>query len=209
MKTKDRILDAARELFNVWGVAHVSVRQICEQLSISPGNFSYHYPHKDQLVVELYTRMQQELAEVLTSVMEQAAGVRVFLESHRHLFRIQRKYKFVYLNLFEILSRHPEVLHIYREASSLERQAAKQLLIRYIEEGVIVPDINPLHFERVVLAGQILNMAWAVDAEIHFEGQAEEQMRHYLNICCGMIEPYLSESARREYEAFFEELDRG
>ena len=49
-KTKERIKDKARELFNVQGMSDTSLRNIAQALGISQGNLNYHYKVKQDLV---------------------------------------------------------------------------------------------------------------------------------------------------------------
>jgi len=52
-QTRDRILDTARDLFNRHGFHQVTLRQIADALHISPGNLTYHFPHKTDIVQAL------------------------------------------------------------------------------------------------------------------------------------------------------------
>lgn len=52
MKTK--ILDTARRLFNEKGFSQISLRMLADELDISPGNLTYHYKKKDDIVMALY-----------------------------------------------------------------------------------------------------------------------------------------------------------
>ena len=58
-KTKLRILQAARLLFNV------AMVDIAAVLDISPGNLYYHYRGKEQLIPVLFDRFEQELTALL------------------------------------------------------------------------------------------------------------------------------------------------
>ena len=58
MKTRDKILIQSLKLFNEQGMAQVGVRDIARHLGLSPGNLSYHFPKKEDLVLELVSRMR-------------------------------------------------------------------------------------------------------------------------------------------------------
>jgi AcrR family transcriptional regulator len=51
--TRRRILDHARRAFNERGVATVAIREIARELDLSPGNLSYHFATKEELIVAL------------------------------------------------------------------------------------------------------------------------------------------------------------
>lgn len=57
--TVDRILDAARELFNSKGYAATSLHEIAASIGISQGNLTYHFPSKSDLAVRLQADAQE------------------------------------------------------------------------------------------------------------------------------------------------------
>lgn len=57
--TKERILEAARSLFNSRGYAATSLSEIATSVGISQGNLTYHFPSKSDLVVHLQTAAQE------------------------------------------------------------------------------------------------------------------------------------------------------
>lgn len=48
---KEIIARASRELFNAQGYQKVTMRQIADRCGISVGNLTYHYPHKEDLLM--------------------------------------------------------------------------------------------------------------------------------------------------------------
>lgn len=208
MKTNEKILDASRKLFNTKGLANVSVRDICTELGISVGNFSYHFPNKDTIVVSLYKSMLSELKEVLETIPRDKVSIILYLESHKQLFLIQLKYKFVYLNLFEIITNHPEIKSIYLKNISFERKMGEELFNHYVSKGVIKSGISKSQFERILNVGQIINNSWVIDAEIVFTGNKKQQLSYYMSICCGLLEPYLTEGSLTEYNEYFKTLNK-
>ena len=63
LSTKERILEAARNLFNSKGYAATSLNEIATSIGISQGNLTYHFPSKSDLVVQLQ-RSAQEAARL-------------------------------------------------------------------------------------------------------------------------------------------------
>ncbi|MBX3188499.1 MAG: TetR family transcriptional regulator [Labilithrix sp.] len=60
MRTKDRIVEAAVDLFNAEGVAGVTTNHIAAHLGMSPGNLYYHYANKEEIVRDAFERMNAE-----------------------------------------------------------------------------------------------------------------------------------------------------
>lgn len=53
MNTRLRILEEALRQFNKKGIHQVGVREIARSLNMSPGNLSYHFPKKEDLLLEI------------------------------------------------------------------------------------------------------------------------------------------------------------
>jgi len=83
---------------------------------------------------------------------------------------------------------------------------AKDLLKLYSAKGILKKGITGGQCERLIAVGHILNNSWPVDAEILYKGNQKKKLRYYMSICCGLLEPYLTEKAAREYDQFFSNL---
>jgi len=62
--TRERIIDAAIQLFNAKGVGSVTTNHVAAHLKISPGNLYYHFRNKEEIVREAFDRMNVEADEV-------------------------------------------------------------------------------------------------------------------------------------------------
>src|SRR5215510_16135582 len=66
-ETRDKILDAARELFATEGYEGVSMRRVAEKIEYSPTAIYVHFTDKEELFRELCHQDYARLAEVLQS----------------------------------------------------------------------------------------------------------------------------------------------
>jgi len=62
--TRERIVDAAIQLFNARGVGAVTTNHVAAHLKISPGNLYYHFRNKEEIVREAFDRMNVEAEAV-------------------------------------------------------------------------------------------------------------------------------------------------
>ena len=202
MTTREKILDTARELFNTQGLANVSVRTICKAMNISLGNFSYHFPDRGKLVVELYGQLEQELMGTVSRMTSRWDTFNGYLEAHRLVFSIQLRYKFFYLNLFAIVTDHPELRSRYLATVENGKKTARQMLKKYQEHGVVKSGIPLDYVERMIDAAYLLDRYWLMDTEIGFDGTEKEKLTYYLGLCCSLIEPFLTARSKAEYQRF-------
>lgn len=207
MKTRDRILEKAQELFNKNGIGKVSVRSICEELKISVGNFTYHFPDKHKIVIELYHKMISEMEAIKDKVSATSESIVYLLEYHRLVFIIQNRYKFFFLNTFELVNQSNEIKEAYLAHVQKEKMMMKQLLESYSKNGVLKKGTDLPFIDKLININLMVNRFWIIDAELHFKGGEKKKLLHYLALCCSMIEPYLTKRALEEYQSFFNAIE--
>ena len=133
MKTSERILVTAAQLFNEQGERNVTASDIALELDMSPGNLYYHFKGKDAILGALFHDCYRELAGILaTPILESS-----FLEDEEPLERcwlfltvlLEAMYeaRFLYFNQSDLMQRYPDVDRGMRRLMSLKRQAAGQL----------------------------------------------------------------------------------
>jgi AcrR family transcriptional regulator len=66
MSTAERIVLASIDLFNREGVQHVAVKDIAAAMRISPGNLTYHFKLKHDLIRAAFAILQTRMRTVLT-----------------------------------------------------------------------------------------------------------------------------------------------
>jgi len=65
---KQKILNKSRLLYNKFGLSKVTARMICDNLNISLGSFSYHFPDKKIIIDSLYDELQNELKQIYNNI---------------------------------------------------------------------------------------------------------------------------------------------
>lgn len=66
---RERVLDAALELFSERGVAATSLQAIADHLGITKAAIYHHFPAKDQMVVEVLRAGLEQLDEVVAAAL--------------------------------------------------------------------------------------------------------------------------------------------
>jgi AcrR family transcriptional regulator len=135
----------------------VSVRSISEAMQISVGNFTYHFPSKKNLIVELYYKMIAKIEEIGMHIPISKESILFFLEYHKQLFKIQDSYKFFYLNNFELLNTFGELKQAYLQHRERQRKNVRELFQRCVGEGIFKNNISEVGFERLFSIGEIID----------------------------------------------------
>lgn len=144
MKTRDRILECALELFNQQGEPNVSTLEIANELGISPGNLYYHFHGKEPLVLGLFERFQGELAPLLDPPAEARLGAEDYwLFVHLIVERLAH-YRFLFQDLSNLAGRLPKLGRGIRHLLNALKRTLASLLARLKSEGQLVSDTRAL-----------------------------------------------------------------
>lgn len=93
IKTRDRILQAARELFNEQGEANVTLADIGERLGISEGNVWYHFHTKHDVIFALFKDLQAQITENQQHDLSDLSQIQVL---QRRGFHLMWEYRFLF-----------------------------------------------------------------------------------------------------------------
>jgi AcrR family transcriptional regulator len=105
-RTRERILETSLRLFNDFGEPNVTTTVIADELDISPGNLYYHFRSKDEIVNTIFGAFEREIDGVLAAPAARQANVEdIWLFLHV-LFEAIWKYRFLYRDLNDLLSRN-------------------------------------------------------------------------------------------------------
>ncbi len=94
MKTREKIVHAALELFNQHGERSITTNHIADHIDISPGNLYYHFRNKQEIVREIFALYAQELIERFTPVQENQESLVLLKRYLDSIFTLMWKYRF-------------------------------------------------------------------------------------------------------------------
>ncbi|KJK19896.1 TetR/AcrR family transcriptional regulator [Pseudomonas sp. NPDC087612] len=144
MKTRDRILECALQLFNRQGEPNVSTLEIANEMGISPGNLYYHFHGKEPLVLGLFERFEDELTPLLDPPLE----VRLDAEDYwlfLHLI-VERmaQYRFLFQDLSNLTGRLPKLARGMRNLLNALKRTLAALLASLKAQGQVLSDTRAL-----------------------------------------------------------------
>ena len=200
MKTRDKIIQTALSLFNERGVSRVSSRNISEEMGISYGNLTYHFPKKEDVILALYEQMQAEINEQFLQLEKQIFALNFVLDNLRALFQILYKYKFVFLG-FAYLNREFEEI---RKDTLLQFAYRRELLQKLADflarNGFLRPETSEGENKSKIHNLLLIIHFWIADAEVFYEGDEEHKVSYYLSMFYNAVRPSLTEIALQMFE---------
>ena len=144
MRTRDRILLCALDLFNRQGEPNVTTLEIANELEISPGNLYYHFHGKEPLIMELLKRFESEMAPLLDppeDIQLEAEDYWLFISLIvEHL----SNFRFLFQDLSNLAGRFPKLGRAIRDWLNELKQTIASLLARLKAEGYLISDAPAL-----------------------------------------------------------------
>nr|WP_314561602.1 TetR/AcrR family transcriptional regulator [uncultured Pseudomonas sp.] len=144
MKTRDRILECALQLFNQKGEPNVSTMEVANEMGISPGNLYYHFHGKEPLVLGLFERFQNELTPLLDPPADaQLEAEDYWLFLHLIVERMAH-YRFLFQDLSNLAGRLPKLAKGIRNLLTALKRTLASLLARLKAAGQLVSGTQAL-----------------------------------------------------------------
>lgn len=204
MTTKERILEKALELFNKKGISAVSSKHISEELGISYGNLCYHFPRKDDIVLQLYLSMQKRIDLQFKNIQKEVMNFEFMLSRLKVLFEEIYHYKFIYLGITKVM-RHFDHIKKHAQQQMQERWDILNNLGDFlIKEGYIKPFKAQKHKDMLIHALLMITNSWISDAETFFTGKEEEKVDYYMQLFFNLIHPILTEKGKEGFRKVYQ-----
>jgi AcrR family transcriptional regulator len=115
MKTRDRILAAALELFNQQGERKVTTNHISAHLSMSPGTLYYHFKNKQEIIYELFLSYEKRVDANLKLPSGRELTVEDKLNYLQKVFQGLWEYRFIHRDMEHLLLVEKRLHSRYRD----------------------------------------------------------------------------------------------
>lgn len=192
---KQELINRAIALFNAKGFYEVSIKDISDSLGISPGNFTYHFTRKTDLLAAI----QQQLLE--ESTIDIVPKGHITLYHFEQIFskysEIQAKYYFYYNNLQYIFKTFPAITKDYKRITIRRFKDARALIRYYIQTGRLRPEENGINYNHYIRTIWMVSVFWTAQ-QIITQGITRENLSE-LDILWSSLIPYMTEKGYAEY----------
>jgi len=202
MGKKQEILDKALELFNERGIEYVGLRELAAALNMRIGNLNYYFPTKDDLVFELSLRLTKANSDVFVPL--EHLTLHQFLEMLRCIFQNHWRFRCFLLSFVHLMGQNKRMAESYKNTQSTRNISVAAYISTLGNDGYLQMG-QPSQIEVVVGLISLVSRFGIAEAAISFRQQTpEEQMRHYLRLVAGLLQPYVTAKGKPEIEAFLQ-----
>ncbi|OPX55742.1 transcriptional regulator, TetR family [Oceanospirillum multiglobuliferum] len=208
MKTKDRIVHVALELFNEFGERKITTNHIAAHLKISPGNLYYHYRNKSDIIARIFDQYETTVA----GLFDLPQGRHITLEDRavltEKLLDLLWNYRFMHRDLVGMLE-NDEALH--QRYQAFANHATDQIAMVYqrmCDSGFM--QMTPEQIKPLALNVWLLCTGWANYLRTARGISEEEITPAHLNQVIYQLTylemPYLTEVTKEETEQLLEQF---
>tara|TARA_B110000196_G_C21107680_1_gene646086 strand:+ start:533 stop:1141 length:609 start_codon:yes stop_codon:yes gene_type:complete len=199
MKTNEKIRNQALILFNDKGVDQVSSLEISQALKISYGNLTYHYKKKDDIVLALYSQMQQELNTAINRLVQCIFEETFYLKLVNEIFEIIWDYRFIYLNINSLMNQFEFIAESEKSYSATRIKILNRAKKYLIQEGYLKPEANN-NYESLIQNLNMILYGWITDAKLFYEGDEAKKIEVYVSLFYNVALTHITEKGRKRYQ---------
>jgi AcrR family transcriptional regulator len=200
--TRERIVDRAVELFNERGTEAVGMRELARELGLSPGNLTYHFPRKEDLLIAIAARLSAANSADLGDPDEVASLGELFAR-YRRTFHNHVRYRCLILAGVRHFERYPELASRYAPNSQRRREGIERTLVRLRDLGHFRPTTSDREIGRLTATFTLTGRFWLAETWLDDRArQPEAAMDRYLDLLAGACLPYVTDEGRGELESF-------
>lgn len=197
IKTKDKILIAATEQYNLSGVQGVTSRHIAAEMGISHGNLDYHYKTKEDIILAIYEKMRSEMSEYFISRNPEYSSI-----EHVHLLLIQLeefqyRYRFINLDVLDISRAYPKITSLIQKTSEYRKLQMDGLFKEFLKHQYMLT-IEPEIYDTIQHLIRITITFWLSQREVLATRKFSEKGAMVKSIWA-VICPYLTEKGKEEH----------
>ena len=156
MKTKDKIIETAIDLFNIHGTKAISTNHIAKEMGISPGNLHYHFRSKNDIIRSISDNFSNELGSALKIQLDTISDFSSNLTSLLdRFFKIQQSYQFLFLEGVHLTKQDSRLLDNYTNLRSLIKKGYLELLSNLVK-------IKIMKRQSLNIIDELLDTQWII-----------------------------------------------
>ena len=199
MKTRDKIIETAIQLFNEQGTKGVTTNHIAAAVGISPGNLYYHFRNKEDIIRAIFEQMDAYGLEQYQLVLDtfQPGTLETMEQTFAMIQAYNWRYRFFKRELTALIMNDPllkeRFLHTHRTMLAVIRQSN--------DCSVASGTLKPMPEKEMALFSEeiwLVALFWLNYLEVGGEEVNDETLRRGIDLLRNMVRPHLTKKALAE-----------
>lgn len=210
MTTKEKILTTGLTLFNEDGYANTSSKTISTHLGISYGNLCYHFPKKEDIVMRLHQNLLDEMDESIESLEGEIFEFDFMLRSLENLMTLTYKYRFLFLNSYDITLKHPQIKEKTIERSRVYKNAIFKIAKFLVVNGYMNESLSDKQLKLKIHGLLVIFNFWVTDKALFSEQTTDEKkdnhIKYYIQLLFSMISSSLTKKGAKAFSSAYNRI---
>lgn len=198
MKTRDKILQTALNLFNKHGVPNVTLRRIAAEMFISQGNLNYHFKHREDIIEALYFQLLEVFNEEKGKLDTEEINFQFVMDSTRAGMEALFRYRFLMIDFNQNMRENPKLHEHFIQLEEIRRQTYLHSFNLAINAGVMRAPAFKGEYEGLNERIRVYSDYWIASAAVYNEPE-DSTVDKYHNLLVEMFFPYFTKEAQREF----------
>lgn len=192
MKTKDKIIETARELFNEQGTRHVTTNHIAKALGMSPGNLYYHFRDKEDIIRAIFEQLTADGVDKYQAVLKQyPPGTLESLEkSFAMIQEFNWHYRFFKRELTALIMDDLQLKERFHFVNQMQLEMIKSSIQHATKKGLL-RKLNDKDLDLVTEEIWLITLFWLNYLEINGEDVNEKTLKRGTEMLRNIISNYL------------------
>ena len=201
MSTKQKILYAAKELFNAKGVENVTTRHIASHIKISQGNLHYHYPNKNEIIIELHKQFLGEIMQRMSMVASTEFNLEMWYNLISSAFGVMYEFRFFFIDTLVIWRKIEMIKHSSLAVYEQGKFQFAFLVSQLNERDLLRKDLSDEQFNNLYKHVAIFYNSWMSMKDIIADNEEPDRIPQYFaNLIFTIWVPYLSDKGLEDYK---------
>lgn len=194
MKTRKRILDISRKLFNEKGYQNVRMRDISSQLNISVGNLTYYFKKKEDILKTLMADVApiDEIDEISLFSLHQLLGDMLTSIKDYLFFFVSDELSILDNEFAKMNNENVESLHNHLQ----------KMIMQLKNEGYFIEDFKESTIEAIVEMIMLAHLSWA--RKVNLYGIDYYPISLFLQYHWQLFSPFLTTKGHDELNQIFQ-----
>lgn len=196
------ILKKALDLFNEKGYAHVGMRELARELDISPGNLTYYFKKKEDVLAALLNQFSTLNTHTLESYLQLEPTNANFLQLMRNIFENQFRFRGVYVgNQFFPVAVVEKKIFDYQSVVTKRKAFYQEIFSSLRKAGQLDMDDQDVSFlvSFITLFGRF----WITEATLFNKSpNKDEVIQHYLSLLARQLSLFSTEAGIKSIEEY-------
>ncbi|MCH2044640.1 MAG: TetR/AcrR family transcriptional regulator [Saprospiraceae bacterium] len=200
-KTKQRITDKAKELFNQQGFSQVTIRMIASSLGMSSGNLNYHFKKREDILEFLYFEMVSAFDQRVKTLKTNQLSLVFMQQEVLRSMRRMLEYSFFWTDLYNLLKSNQKIRAHFERVRKDRINGYLYLFNFFIEISILN---KPSYSEEYrFLAERMINYSntWIYSSQLYTNERSNQQLIQKASFhLLSMLYPYLSSTGKEEFD---------